>query len=191
MHLKVSSAKWRPFCPGGDELNSSYIKAYCLSSWLVYLLLVVWCYCDELLKIALLWAVRKLWQNGFQHLPGHINYSDIFRYNVWSKSILASVVLRRRYEFKSKESKKYPRNKSLTYVNSFIILTNDKYSHTFRLEKIKQSGPYPSNTFSYQCLFFSWRYSIAIWLNHGNTLDRWWWSPFKILGKDLDNIVTF
>ena len=21
MHLKTSSAKWRPFCPGGDELN--------------------------------------------------------------------------------------------------------------------------------------------------------------------------
>ena len=24
MHLKISSAKWRPFCPGGDELIDNY-----------------------------------------------------------------------------------------------------------------------------------------------------------------------
>ena len=24
MHLNISSAKWRPFCPGGDELTATY-----------------------------------------------------------------------------------------------------------------------------------------------------------------------
>ena len=24
MHLKMSSAKWRPFCPGGDELIDNW-----------------------------------------------------------------------------------------------------------------------------------------------------------------------
>ena len=27
MHLKISSAKWRPFCPGGDELTTKLILA--------------------------------------------------------------------------------------------------------------------------------------------------------------------
>ena len=32
MHLKISSAKWQPFCPGGDELTYS-----CLVIHTVYL----------------------------------------------------------------------------------------------------------------------------------------------------------
>ena len=28
MHLKMSSAKWRPFCPGGDEINGGLIFSY-------------------------------------------------------------------------------------------------------------------------------------------------------------------
>ena len=30
LHLKISSAKWRPFCPGGDDLNRN--AGDCLSS---------------------------------------------------------------------------------------------------------------------------------------------------------------
>ena len=32
MHLKISSAKWRPFCPGGDELTQYCIQHY--NNWI-------------------------------------------------------------------------------------------------------------------------------------------------------------
>ena len=36
MHLKGSSAKWRPFCPGGDELTFSLTDVtYRCLSWLL------------------------------------------------------------------------------------------------------------------------------------------------------------
>ena len=31
MHLKITSAKWRPFCPGRDELMASYVCTAVLS----------------------------------------------------------------------------------------------------------------------------------------------------------------
>ena len=31
MHLKIMSAKWRPFCPGGDELNTTKISSHIFS----------------------------------------------------------------------------------------------------------------------------------------------------------------
>ena len=33
MHVKISSAKWRPFCPGGDELTSAYFRNASLLIW--------------------------------------------------------------------------------------------------------------------------------------------------------------
>ena len=37
MHLKLSSAKWRPFCPGGDEINKSSVRwqgsTYPIAQW--------------------------------------------------------------------------------------------------------------------------------------------------------------
>ena len=40
MHLKISSAKWRPFCPGGDELRGylSYWKPMVILKPLVFLM---------------------------------------------------------------------------------------------------------------------------------------------------------
>ena len=40
MHLKMSSAKWQPFCPGGDELNISsfYLYTFQPPSWYPYVM---------------------------------------------------------------------------------------------------------------------------------------------------------
>ena len=38
MHLKISSAKWWPFCPGGDELKCNTCWTHCLTvplAWIV------------------------------------------------------------------------------------------------------------------------------------------------------------
>ena len=34
MHLKISSAKWRPFCPGGDEFEDN--NRHWLNQHLIY-----------------------------------------------------------------------------------------------------------------------------------------------------------
>ena len=45
MHLKVSSAKWRPFCSGGDELTLSTrnVTRWRRRSWTVVLRAMAWC----------------------------------------------------------------------------------------------------------------------------------------------------
>ena len=44
MHLKMSSAKWRPFCPGGDELTHWSLQnvAFILNVFPLLLLFGAW-----------------------------------------------------------------------------------------------------------------------------------------------------
>ena len=50
MHLQMSSGKWRPFCPGGDELMPNDIIVYHVITGLI---------CDIIPKIS--WHLNVIW----------------------------------------------------------------------------------------------------------------------------------
>ena len=62
MHLKISSAKWRPFCLGLIELNQRLMDFYCtiaqISSWLLCFLFVV---CSWPYPVSVIMTILERW----------------------------------------------------------------------------------------------------------------------------------
>ena len=64
MHLKITSVKWRPFCPGGDELTQSNKARDCTKLNLVQLIHYVR-HCDKTIWISLNECDDKKWHSFY------------------------------------------------------------------------------------------------------------------------------